>query len=368
MLTRLYIDNYRCFVNFEYRPGRKQLIFGRNGTGKSSFMDALLDVRRFVVGGHDAAKCFSKYNLTRWHNRREQTFEIEAEVDGRGYVYRLVIDRWGEPIEPRVLSETVKCDGRPIFEFVSGDVHLYNDRFEHKVTYSLNQSRSALDAQAPSKENLLLMAFKRWLGGLLCFRLNPFAMRIEAPGEDLYPNVDLSNIAAWYRHLQQTDPETRDALTADLRQALACFRHFRLQMVDEKVRLLFADFEASGDEPTGYGLSELSDGQRCLVCLYVILHFLVKSGKTVILDEPDNFVSLREIQPWLTAVDDVIAEGRGQVFIISHHPEIINQWAAKNGVRFVREGVGPTRIIPLESGRYPNLLPSEIMARGWEDE
>ena len=36
MLTRIYIDNFRCFVNFEYRPERKQLLLGANGSGKSS--------------------------------------------------------------------------------------------------------------------------------------------------------------------------------------------------------------------------------------------------------------------------------------------------------------------------------------------
>jgi predicted ATPase len=36
MLTRLYIDNFRCFVKFEYGPARTQLILGANGSGKSS--------------------------------------------------------------------------------------------------------------------------------------------------------------------------------------------------------------------------------------------------------------------------------------------------------------------------------------------
>ncbi len=44
------------------------------------------------------------------------------------------------------------------------------------------------------------------------------------------------------------------------------------------------------------GFSELSDGQRCLICLYVILHVVVAKGNTVIIDEPENFISLAEIQ------------------------------------------------------------------------
>ena len=42
MLTRLYIDNFRCFVNFEYRPAARELILGRNGSGKTTAATRLL--------------------------------------------------------------------------------------------------------------------------------------------------------------------------------------------------------------------------------------------------------------------------------------------------------------------------------------
>ena len=43
MLTRLYVDNFRCFVDFEYRfDGNKQLIMGRNGSGKTAFVNNFL--------------------------------------------------------------------------------------------------------------------------------------------------------------------------------------------------------------------------------------------------------------------------------------------------------------------------------------
>ena len=48
MLKRIYIDNFRCFVNFEYKPERKQLLLGANGSGKSSLLDAIRAVQGFV--------------------------------------------------------------------------------------------------------------------------------------------------------------------------------------------------------------------------------------------------------------------------------------------------------------------------------
>jgi ATPase subunit of ABC transporter with duplicated ATPase domains len=90
-------------------------------------------------------------------------------------------------------------------------------------------------------------------------------------------------------------------------------------------------------------------------------------GNTVVLDEPDNFVSLREIQPWLNAVSDAVEEGNGQILLISHHPELINQWAPNSGVRFVRDGIGPVRVEEFRGEPESALSPAELVARGWEN-
>jgi predicted ATP-dependent endonuclease of OLD family len=153
MLTRIYLDNFRCFVNFEYHPARKQLILGENGSGKSSLMDAILALRQFVARGDRADDVFPLGQRTRWLNQPRLTFEIEAGLDAGRYVYRLVVEPWGDPVRPRVVSETVRLDEKPVFEFLEGEVHLYNDRFEHKVTYPFDWHRSALSTIMPRKDN-----------------------------------------------------------------------------------------------------------------------------------------------------------------------------------------------------------------------
>lgn len=368
MLTRIYIDNFKCFVNFEHKPARKELILGPNGSGKSSFMEAVLLLRQFAISGVVFDDSYLLSRRTRWMDQPRQTCELEAELGGGRYAYRLVIEPWGEPPRPRVVSETVHFDGKPVFEFKLGEVHLYNDRFEHKVTYEFDWHRSALATIIERRDNQTLSAFKRWLGGLYCFRIDPFKMGARAEGEQLFPNVDLSNIAAWYRHLVQANQKRNADLLDSLRASLDGFSYLQLEPFGENVRLLAAEFAGGGGKTTKFYLNELSDGQRCLICLYTVLHFVLAEGGTVILDEPDNFVSLRELQPWLTAVADTVEEGRGQVILISHHPEFINQWAPGSGVQFVREGIGPVRVEPFRGDPDGLLAPSEIIARGWERE
>lgn len=368
MLTRLYINNFRCFVNFEFRPARRQLILGRNGSGKSSLLDALLFVRQFAVNGDKAEDFNLLSQRTRWMDQPQQTCEIEASLGDGTYLYRLVVDSWGDLPRPRVVSETVHLDGKPIFEFQKGEVHLFNDQFAHKVTYPFDWQRSALATITPRPENKKLTRFREWFGKLLCFRLNPFAMHARAEREELSPKVDLSNIAAWYRHLVQAYRKEDAALHESLRAVLDDFKFLELTTAGENIRLLLCEFGSDEGSGIKFGLNELSEGQRCLICLYTILHFLIGNGSTVIIDEPDNFVSLREIQPWLNAVSDLVDEGKGQILVVSHHPELINQWAPNGGVQFVRDGVGPVRVEEFRPQRDGILSPAELVARGWERE
>jgi predicted ATPase len=366
MLTRVYIDNFKCFVNFEYRPKSRQLILGRNGSGKSSLLAVLLFVRQFVVRGDKMDDFYILNQRTRWINKRQQSCELEASLEGSAYTYRLIIDGVGDPPRARVVSETVHLEGRPIFEFNSGEVHLYNDRFEHKVTYPFDWYRSALATITERKDNTKLTRFKRWLGELLCFQINPFTMAARADGEDLYPNVNLSNFSAWYRHLVQAYRKEDSELHESLRAVLDGFKFLELTAAGENVRVLLAEFVHGDGQGVKFGFHELSEGQRCLICLYAILHFVLVKGGTVIIDEPDNFISLREIQPWLNAVSDAVESGRGQILVISHHPELINQWAPQYGVEFRRDGIGPVRVQEFHGEPDSSLTPSDLIARGWE--
>jgi predicted ATPase len=368
MLSRLYIDNFRCFVNFETKLAPRQLMFGGNGSGKSSLLDALLLLRQFVIRGEVLDDHYILNQRTRWQNQSKLTCELEAVLESEKYLYRLVIEPWGEGPKPRVCSETLHLEGKPIFEFLTGEVHIYNDRFEHKVTYEFDWHRSALATIISRRDNQLLTRFKSWLAGLHCFRINPFSMTSRAESELIYPTVDLSSVASWYRHLVQSDPQQNAALLNSLRECIDGFRVLRFEPAGENVRLLSAEFQ-TGQRTDRFYFNELSDGQRCLVCLYMILHFLIAKGATVVIDEPENFVSLREIQPWLMATQEAVEEHHGQIVLVSHHPEVINQWAPTSGLQLVRDDAGPVRARPfLEDPEDGCLPPSELLARGWDRE
>jgi ATPase subunit of ABC transporter with duplicated ATPase domains len=178
---------------------------------------------------------------------------------------------------------------------------------------------------------------------------------------------DARNFAAWY-HAASSGDKRRDRLLHDsLSDVLPGFDALNFEPAGPNRWLLRTDFSNSGAKLM-LRLAELSDGQRALILLYAVLHFLLQDGRTVFLDEPDNYVSLEEIQPWLLSATDTVESGSGQLVLVSHHPEIFDQWAVGHGLVTERDGSGPVRIRKFTPGGSSELSPAETVARGWLDQ
>lgn len=378
MLTRLEIDNFRCFEGFVWEPARKQLILGANGCGKSSMMDALVNLRRFVAGDARVEELFPLRERTKWLDRAEQKFSLHAEIDSVPYCYRLVVGVAGDPIKPVVQSEALDCgNGALRVTFEHGQVAV--GRPDTEFSYGLDGSRSAISSLGESAAAVLAIRFRRWMRTVCCFRLNPFTMDSRAEGDEADPTVNLSNFAAWYRGLYQSYPKRAQELFKSLDETLDGFDSIVLQDAAEGVRLLNVQFHHSLPQkitigelvrrwvPLSFRLTELSEGQRCLICLYTILHFVVIEGRTVIIDEPESFIGLRELQPWLKAASRIVTESDGQLILISHNSELIDQWAPAHGIRFVRDGIGPVKVEPWHGDPESGMSPAELIAHGWDD-
>ena len=107
-------------------------------------------------------------------------------------------------------------------------------------------------------------------------------------------------------------------------------------------------------------------GSECSSRCTPLIHLTEGQRHTLFLDEPDNYVALPEIQPWLMALTDACGEAVSQVVVCSHHPELIDYLGADSGILLQREksGVVTARkpeIDKLEGG----LKLSELIARGW---
>jgi energy-coupling factor transporter ATP-binding protein EcfA2 len=401
MLVRLYATNYRCLVNFEFMPTAKQLIIGRNGTGKTTVFDVLAMLRDIAARGKPCEDYLGGKTRTGWQHVFEQRFELDVKGNGGEYHYTLVVGlpeelmtglipenlpltslvlkpkmgsvaravlgRIGDPFGPRVKEENLHFNGKPLFRFQEGEIALFDDQQkpEPSVKFPFSQGRSGL-AEASGKDNTKLTWFRRWLRGLTQVQINPWAMSARSERESPDPAKDLSNFADWYRHLRLESGDAVFEAIKDLREAIPSLEALDAKEAGLDVRVLQATMRGPNGKTVDLPFSDLSEGQRTLIALYVLLHCAVGEDRTLLIDEPDNFIALAEIQPWLMKLLDRVDERNAQVILVSHHPELLDQLADQGGVLLDRPDGRETRVLPFEPPEDSGLKASEIIARGWE--
>jgi predicted ATPase len=374
VIQRIFIDNYKCFTNFECRLDAMQLLLGDNGSGKTSVFDVLGTLRDMVTLGVPAIDAFPYETLTAWDTRSVQAFELGLEGNDGHYLYRLVIEHDRPKQRNRIQSEELRFDQALLYQFDGREAHLFRDDVSAPPgpVFPFDWSRSAIATIPERSENQKLSWFRRRMERVLIFSPDP--VRMTALSEKELPNPDrrLRDLASWMRHLWQQQADFGHTMLTSLKEVIDGLADLRFKRLSETISQLDFEFRFGDDRnptparPFHLAFDKLSDGQRMLVALYTILLAPVDKDTTVCLDEPDNFVSLRELQPWLAALRDRIEERGGQCLLISHHPEFINYLAAKHGLIFSRDESGPARAKAFEWTGEEAFLPAEIIARGWE--
>lgn len=368
MIQRLYVDNYKCLVNFEVQLNELTLLLGPNGSGKSSVLDVVYALRQLLSGVAKLtdAEILPSRTLTRWQTRPIQVFELDVELEGETLTYRLELEHDRGRRLARVQKERLSATGGPLFDFAGGEVQLYRDDHTPGPTFRSDWTESALARVQPTSSNPRLTHFLEFMRKILVCGLYPRRFAAEAASEDPLLERDGGNFAAWYRHVFQERQDLVPGYVEALREVLDGFQGIRLEKVGEDTRAFRAVFEQDG-ERFELRLDELSDGERALVALYALVHVTAGQGYTLFLDEPDNYVALAELQPWLRALDDACGEALPQTVIASHHPELIDYLGGERGLLFARESSGVVRARPLKpDAAESGLKLSELVARGWE--
>ena len=371
MLKRLYVDKYRCLVNFTLEFRELTLLVGANDTGKSSVLDVLLALRQLLSGVAKVTDpgVFPTRSLTRWQNGNLQVFEVSVGLKGEAdLTYRLEVEHESETRRARITLESLKAGQSPLFEFRRGEVRLYRDNHSEGPTYSADWSESAMARVAARKDNQRLTRFLEMMRGVSVCALDPKRFLAESLSEDSVLQLDGGNFASWFRHQIQERADRMQAVVEVLRKVLEGFDSIRMEKVGTEARALMVAFQGERGRYE-LRLDELSDGQRALIALYALVH-LAGDQDVLFLDEPDNYLALAEIQPWLMAISDACGTRPRQAILCSHHPEMLDYLGGDAGVLLRRESSGVISVRSLKeaiaSQASSGLKLSEIVARGWE--
>ena len=377
VFERIRIENYKCLVDFDLHLKDTTLLLGANGVGKTAVLDVVYGLRKLLAGEARVTDpvAFPKSTLTRWQTHRHQQFGLRVRVGTESFAYRLRIEHDMAGSVARIVRERLVGEDKTVlFDCQMGEVQLFRDDGSEGPSYMTDWKESALARIVPHPTNTRLTSFLDAVRNTVICTIRPYRLRTESTREDPLLDRYASNFVDWYRHAIQENPRRALPHVEALQPVIDGFNDLHLRQAGLDSRALTLRFaasaSASGDSNDLYRLlfDELSDGQRALVVLYGLVH-LSHGGKGIwlFLDEPDNYVALPEIQPWLDALVELCEETPSQAVICSHHPELIDYLGPDSGQVLRRNASGSTTaqpIGPLASG--DGLKLSELVARGWD--
>ena len=380
MIGRFYADNFRCLTNFELELDQINIFLGPNGSGKTSVFDALRKIQNLIVRGARIEDEFPQRDLSCLRSDSQvQQFELEIVVDQENFEYMLKmkhnLDRNRMWIDQEILSHNKK----PLFVHEKGITRLYRDDYGRESSYQFDLTRSGIGFLHAHPDNKKLTRFKTELTNTIIVSPCPPLFKSESSTitrtEAAFFDPLMQNFVEWYWSVAQKNIGSVVRLFEVLKEVLPGFDSLSMVESGENARVLKAAFHSlAGDQRLNrYSFGQLSDGQRFLVALYSLLHLVeddrLAGGyrRSLFIDEPDNYLSLREVQPWLAQVVDACGEALEQAVIISHHSMTIDYLAGAKGRWFSRDGEGPARVGNKPKSNTGDLSLSEAIARGWEE-
>jgi hypothetical protein len=367
MITRLYANNFRCLVAFRSEFESLGVLCGTNGSGKSSVFDALRLIRNLGTGdgilGGDRENDVPHLEFTNWQKSTIQEFELGVTSEGHAFEYLIHIEQKADFEKPRIVKEQASCDGKMLFERDLEGVS-FKRPDGTQAGFPLDWRQAALASIQPKGPLSELAKLQDALARLLILRPNPRGMERESKAESKRPDLYLTGLTSWYRSLSQ-DLDWTIALRDLLQEIWPDFKSLKLVDVGLNTKALQLRFDGSnGGDAGALFFDQLSDGEKALIGLYMVRAALATGAvQTVLLDEPDNYVGLPELQPWVLSLRELLDDNH-QTILITHHPEILSSAGQDHGHYLWRDNhISPTRIGPLNTPE--GMTPGEAIARGW---
>jgi ABC-type lipoprotein export system ATPase subunit len=368
MITRLYANNFRCLVAFKAEFDSFGVLCGPNGSGKSSVFDALRLIRNLGTGdgvlGGDREHDVLHLEFTNWQKSDVQEFELGVTSNGHAFDYVVHIQQAAGSEKPRVVKERATCDGKTLFERDLKGVSFKRPDGTQAGFFPLDWRQAALASIQPEGHLSELARLQEAVAKVLILRPNPRGMERESKAELKRPDLYMTGLTSWYRSLSQ-DLDWTIALRDLLQEVWPDFKSLKLVDVGLNTKaqqLLFGGTNGGGSGAMFF--DQLSDGEKALIGLYMVRAALATgAAQTVLIDEPDNYVGLPELQPWVLSLRELL-DNQHQAILITHHPEILSSAGQEHGRYLWRDNhTSPTRIGPLNVPE--GMSPSEAIARGW---
>lgn len=317
MIKRIYIDNYRCFRNFELRLDDLpcSMIIGGNGTGKSTVGEVLGIFRAIGLGVSNVNSVMPRYAKSilkpKFDDKHSDviTLELDACDEDNTWRYSLVVESAG--LDYRVKEERL----------VSADKNVFA-----RSALNLSETTIAMAVAGDGvSDRTWVTDFRKILAAIYIVRPNPRLMGNLLDDVGAKPTTDLFNFANWLPGILSSSQAAYEMFTDYMSFVLQDFLGVEILNTARDGQRLMVRFKTGGEpeEVMSIMFSALSDGEKCQMVAGAIVALNERiTNLTVFWDEPDNYITTSEITNLLVALCNRFQK-KGQLIVSSHSREAI---------------------------------------------
>jgi predicted ATPase len=334
-LKRVRIRNYKSIASCDVELGALTLLVGRNGSGKSNFLDALgfvADALRASLGHAISFRGGLGALLHRGRERHEclsfgleMTLRDGVDVRRADYGFSLAPRNGGWPLT----NEYLKLEPRmPVDEangFETRDGKLEWSSLNESVAPFLLSDRLYLTQWAGDSFALEVI---RYLCEIHTYNLNPTSMKPpqRPAGEELLFS-DGANIASVVRRITDASPEMKERLVGYLSTITPGIMDVnRVELGSDFEALRFRQTLDGSSAPTEFYASSMSDGTLRALGILVAVAQLADGENPVRLvgiEEPETALHPAAAGALMDALQE--AAVRTQVVVTTHSPDLLDQ-------------------------------------------
>lgn len=350
-LRRIAVKNYKSVGSCDVDIGRLTILVGRNGAGKSNFLDALRfvadalqtsldhaiqsrggidDVRRRSTGHPRNVHIQLDWELPGFRLARYK-FEIAARKKG-AFAVKTEQLRITNTADESVGNFMVQ-DGTVVSGSVATMPPGYPDRLYLVAASGMPEFRPAYDA-------LVAMGF---------YNLNPEAMKeLQSPDAGEMLHRDGANIASVIARLADDKPHIIERVNEYLAQIVPDISAFGRVALGPKETLQFRQKVKGAKHPWKFYAANMSDGTlRALGTLTAVMQ-LAKQNKAVSvvgIEEPETALHPAAAGALMDALRE--SSSQTQVVLTSHSPDLLDQFDSETETLLVVEArQGTTHVTP----------------------
>ncbi len=333
-LKRVSIRNYKSIGDCSVELGALTILVGRNGSGKSNFLDALhlvadglqtsLDHAIKSRGGIDAVR--------RRSTGHPRNFAIQLEMN---------LGRWDTAIygfEVGSRPDGGFCVKREELQILTPN----NRTIAHYLVREGIIEKASKESMPPAADDRLYLVnaaglpdFRGVYDGLLAmgfYNVNPEVMKeFQSPDAKELLHHDGGNIASVIARLEKDQPEIAERITKYLSTIVPGISDVHRVALGPRETLEFRQGVEGAEHPWRFYAASMSDGTlRALGTLVAVMQLVEhkKSVRLVGIEEPET-----ALHPAAAgALMDVLREAsvRTQVLITTHSPDLVDQVDPEN--------------------------------------